>query len=622
MNINQYNSFDVRASQLLSPFGTGSLIDVNNQSILVCDSENWKKNDNSIIDSRLEESLNSRGFIEPPIPNNKDRINIDEIVQGIRFPSWYFSPQSRELMPIEEWENKLPPNSKTDHNIFEQNPFYYNHKSYREKLVPVRIICACSNGHLQEFPWMEWCHGGKPKDDSKHSLSLRSRGHSSAISDLEIVCKCGKRNNLHGIFYKDSVNKIFSEMDVKCNGEFLWKSSETPEKCDCDVNVMLRNQSNLHFPIIKTSVNIPLVEHNIIDQIKDHRVYLDIQEDLDEYTDFESYIRSDKAEHSINRLVKHLKVEKNIIISSLRENLTRETKNISNMDYKKIEYLVLKGDVKTNEMKGSNFIIEAQGNDSFPRHQYMNHIENITLVKNVEIINALVGFTRIHTFESEQMLESEDNPKFVSLRRKDNRYVANKFKGEGIFFNLNPDTIDKWYKYVERTDPSILEEVQKKIGYVKHLDHSQFINPKLYLIHTLSHLLINELTNTSGYSSSSLKERIYFNEELDMYGVLIYAASSDENGTLGGLVKQGTPSNFFNTLENAINNATWCGNDPVCIDSSNQGRDSLNSAACHACSLISETSCEFQNVYLDRKMLIGTLENEKIGFFTGYNYYV
>ena len=44
--------------------------------------------------------------------------------------------------------------------------------------------------------------------------------------------------------------------------------------------------------------------------------------------------------------------------------------------------------------------------------------------------------------------------------------------------------------------------------------------------------------------------------------------------------------------------------------------ESLNLAACHACVLLPETSCELGNTILDRAMLIGTPEKPSIGFFT------
>ena len=41
----------------------------------------------------------------------------------------------------------------------------------------------------------------------------------------------------------------------------------------------------------------------------------------------------------------------------------------------------------------------------------------------------------------------------------------------------------------------------------------------------------------------------------------------------------------------------------------------VNLASCHSCSLISETSCCNMNKFLDRGLVIGTLDNPEIGLF-------
>ena len=138
------------------------------------------------------------------------------------------------------------------------------------------------------------------------------------------------------------------------------------------------------------------------------------------------------------------------------------------------------------------------------------------------------------------------------------------------------------------------------------------------MLHTLSHLLITQLSFECGYSIASLSERLYCSEEMDgkeMAGIFIYTASGDSEGTLGGLVRQGRADAFPRILKKAIASAKVCSNDPVCIMSRGQGRDSLNLAACHACGLLPETCCEERNTFLDRGMIVGTYENPDIGFW-------
>jgi hypothetical protein len=100
-----------------------------------------------------------------------------------------------------------------------------------------------------------------------------------------------------------------------------------------------------------------------------------------------------------------------------------------------------------------------------------------------------------------------------------------------------------------------------------------------------------------------------------MSGILVYTAAGDSEGTMGGLVQQGKPTRLESLFRGAIQDARWCSSDPLCIESSGQGIDSLNLAACHACSLLPETSCEEGNRHLDRALLIGTPSHPEIGFF-------
>ena len=79
--------------------------------------------------------------------------------------------------------------------------------------------------------------------------------------------------------------------------------------------------------------------------------------------------------------------------------------------------------------------------------------------------------------------------------------------------------------------------------------------------------------------------------------------------------REGRPDAFPRILRKAIANAKTCSNDPVCIMSRGQGRDSLNLAACHACGLLPETCCEERNAFLDRGVIVGTYENPEIGFW-------
>jgi hypothetical protein len=101
-----------------------------------------------------------------------------------------------------------------------------------------------------------------------------------------------------------------------------------------------------------------------------------------------------------------------------------------------------------------------------------------------------------------------------------------------------------------------------------------------------------------------------------MSGLLIYTASGDSEGTLGGLVRQGLPGRLERTFQASIANARLCSSDPLCIEREGQGINGLNLAACHACTLLPETSCEEGNRLLDRALLIGSQGDRQLGFFS------
>jgi hypothetical protein len=154
---------------------------------------------------------------------------------------------------------------------------------------------------------------------------------------------------------------------------------------------------------------------------------------------------------------------------------------------------------------------------------------------------------------------------------------------------------------------------------LERLQAPRDLTPKFVLLHTLAHLLIRQLSYDCGYGSASLRERIYCGSgknDNTMQGILVYTASGDSEGTMGGLVRQGEPGRLEATFMEAVRVAEWCSSDPVCLESAGQGADNANLAACHSCTLVSETSCEEGNRLLDRALIVGSLNNPDLGFMT------
>jgi hypothetical protein len=128
-------------------------------------------------------------------------------------------------------------------------------------------------------------------------------------------------------------------------------------------------------------------------------------------------------------------------------------------------------------------------------------------------------------------------------------------------------------------------------------------------------MLINAISLECGYPASSIKERIYANPDHG-YGILLYTAAADSYGTLGGLASAAGSLDHY--LEGALEVAQLCSNDPVCAEhranDANQRRY-LQGSACHGCLLISETSCEMFNDFLDRSLVVPTVACRGAEFF-------
>ena len=238
------------------------------------------------------------------------------------------------------------------------------------------------------------------------------------------------------------------------------------------------------------------------------------------------------------------------------------------------------------------------------------------MVPKLKETRALTGFSRLIPAGGETDLKE--------LRKKMSRnpvdwLPAIEVYGEGIFFEFNHETIQEWLRDENlKKRISLLDTALAKSKLYHHYSGAS-LKTEFVMIHTFAHLMINQLSFECGYGSSSLRERIYcekYDNRNEMHGVLIYTASGDSEGSLGGLVQQGKTGILENTIFAAITNARWCSSDPVCIESTGQGTDSCNLAACYNCALLPETSCECGNRLLDRGVVIGTLDNPELGFFS------
>jgi hypothetical protein len=282
-------------------------------------------------------------------------------------------------------------------------------------------------------------------------------------------------------------------------------------------------------------------------------------------------------------------------------------------DFRREEFNVLRTPRRDEELR-IRIADKAYGPD------IAQYFSKITLIDKLRETRALVGFTRI--LPTEQELKDLKR----MLRRdpaKASWLPAYVVYGEGIFLEFSEESVQTWLKenaskIAARVNPLIKR--YKQVQEERKL-RERIISPRFLLVHTFAHLLINRLTFECGYSSAALRERLYISDEPDapMAGILIYTASGDAEGTMGGLVRMGKPGLLEPVIKKAVEAAQWCSADPVCMEMGRggQGPDATNLAACHSCSLVPETSCEEFNRFLDRAMIVGELEYRSLGYFSG-----
>jgi hypothetical protein len=247
--------------------------------------------------------------------------------------------------------------------------------------------------------------------------------------------------------------------------------------------------------------------------------------------------------------------------------------------------------------------------------EFESLISQVMQVKRLREVVALTGFTRVSDVSASDIKERK-SPLYSKRPTSPSWLPAVEINGEGVSIHLNLDKINEWEEYQPVKDRA----GKININYDKKFRDNKppqvpdrIITPRFVMIHTLAHALINQWALDCGYPSASLKERLYVSD--NMVGLLIYTASTDAAGSLGGVVAQADPTTLARTLREAIDKSSWCSSDPLCIEADAAGVDSLNLAACHACSLLPEVSCEERNLLLDRGLLVGIQEDPRIGFF-------
>lgn len=243
--------------------------------------------------------------------------------------------------------------------------------------------------------------------------------------------------------------------------------------------------------------------------------------------------------------------------------------------------------------------------------------DRLVRVVRLREVRALRSFTRIKPPSGE--LES-DSPTLAPLSSGVPKkwLPAIEVRGEGIFLRFKKSALDRWEaaQAMLTQRAKVIDEAYGVAWRDRHdTPPPRTVTPRFLLVHSFAHALMRQLTLSCGYSSASLRERIYVDAKREMAGVLVYTATPDSDGSLGGLERQGRSTRMNDIIPAAIHALEWCSNDPLCIMDISTFSDPQNLAACHACMMAPETSCEEFNVLLDRATLVGWPDNKSAGFF-------
>lgn len=595
----------VRRSQAVMTYGPGAIVDFRAGghggaavSVVAAGLDEWDRwatpaglmNRQCVREPRLEKALGVMGFRLPPVGSGKEKDGKAPLLPSVRFPAWLLCPKCNLLQEARNW------------GVDPGDPALYCGKcsstaGRRVHVVPVRFILACEHGHLDEFPWHRWV-GHKPECARRSPLRLMGEG--AGLKGLTLSCTgCGHRRSMDGAFSKEAMTSL----GVKCTGKRPWLPAP-PEPCTCKRPpvVVQRGASNIYFPAVESAIDIPPWSDDIQEAIGHqwaHIVSADTPEDRDSIVEKIVWRAWEGPEMTLEELKAKVRQRIELLNTPERPDLRWE------------EYLQLTSGQKTAD-EGNEFSLRPE---KVPEG-LVGMVGHLARVVRLREVRAIKGFTRIHP------PSGAEGPELAKLSVKKKTWLpAIEVRGEGIFLALDEARVREWEA---RDDAQVrakaINDRNVADWQVRMGDDSlppQRVTARLMLVHTLAHALMRQLSLECGYSTSALRERLYVDGQAPgMCGILIYTSTSDADGTLGGLVRQGAAKRLGPLLKASLKAIEWCSNDPLCSKGINSLSEGMNLAACHSCVLAPETACELFNRFLDRAMLIGEPCNPGLGFFT------
>lgn len=597
----------IRKSQVVTTFGPGAMVDLPDHSVIIGGLNNWRFG--SVPPKKIEEDrlaslvrnwfqLGHIEFWEPPI-SREDYVEKSGNIFAYKFPVYFVTQQSYDL--VEGYKSRY-----LVHIDSLQGGKYFNHdKRKKVDVVPVRFVRACTHGHIGDINWRKFVHGEQLC--SQRTMYFDEKGASGDLADIVVRCECGAQRRLLDATTFNNNNPPLGW----CDGLRPWLGANGKEpQCNQMSRLLVRTASNAYFPQVISVISIPEAKATAENAIG--KVWAQVQnvtkpEDL-------GFLKN--LIPDVDKALKGFSDTE--ILREISNRRTGSPQNRKSPKHAEIERFMSEADDIGTGIQDQSFWAR-----SLPKSEWQapwtEKIQKVVLVHRLKEVVVQVGFTRFEAATPDISGDLDLDVQRAALTNEDQTWFpAYENKGEGVFIGFSKESIKKW---TEKPEVKAREATLKRgfeIWAEQHTNSNRkFAGMPYALLHSLSHLLISSVSLECGYPASSLKERIYADETYG-YGILIYTGTSDAEGTMGGLVEIGR--SIKEHLRIALEGGKLCSNDPVCVQhnpSNEHDPSNLLGAACHGCLLISETSCEMGNEFLDRSLVVPTLGHEGVCFFEG-----
>ena len=589
----------VRRSQLLNTFGPGALIDLPKHSVLVGGLDDWRGTGALLDEPRLLQRI--RRFLpdvqelrEPPL--DPDSQNPTTGVTVWQFPEWFITQNF-----IKGRARRLVHRRAVRNGQIEDD----DDKKKKHAVVPVRFVRACPKGHIGDIDWYGLVHHDDPKSSCRQALWMEEQGSSGDLASLWVRCDCGKRRSMAAASKRD-----FKALG-HCDGGRPWLGRGHREECDEPNRLLIRSASHAYFAQLLSVISLPLEQDDpvkdVVAAVWDTLAEAETVEDVEFFRRKVAKVREAAGGYDSGQIFNVIRARR-AASSDLNDRSSATIKDAE------LEVLTADQDPIGRDHPDSVFYARA-----LPRPVWnqagMQAIERVLLVHRLREVVAQVGFTRFEAVAPDTDGELDIGVERAVLGLDTHWLPAVDNRGEGIFIGFRREAIQHWLH-----QPAVIQRHHQleqgfKCWLAEHPKSERiFPGADYLLLHTLSHLLLTVIALDCGYPASALRERVYASDL--GYGILLYTASPDAEGTLGGLVKTG--QGIHHHLAAALDWGRLCSNDPVCAqhapDDPHEQRF-LHGAACHGCLLIAETSCEQFNDFLDRTLVIPTVDNVAAAFF-------